>query len=472
MKNKFSTLLLFIFFISFISVHNTSAQQYDYSRFRFPDVKVKGLNSTVNLNGNMFDYKNKPLDFNTGSINYSLNGSYFLFTNTNVQQKTDRVYFNHSFDYNKYFPNAIILNQDKTLKSRNAQFSISKQQVNRKYSNTEGAMFGIQNKFFEFDHNIRASYRDTYNKSEQFEYKQNTYNVFATLPVKIGYGRIEPMNDLFLAQFLMDDLLNSGLITSNFAEDQLFELAQLMSSVRNQRVFDFRRANIYQLTEIAGWLEKNNIPQNIKTFTTLSDNWQYAFENTRNHGKRISLGLVPWVDYTSFNYSNSSDIKETNYGVGLQAEYNVSKAVSQFVQRDLYFGVAQHYQNTKDNRQTNITNLQAAFSYGYHPNSRTTIALTPSVDYYLLDFKDHAADLKLNVSASYFINNRARINFNFGIGYNVSTTDTFFDRRFPSYFSTDNALPGSLIPLYSGSGFDGGNRFQIFGNITFNYAFF
>ncbi|MBK7808536.1 MAG: hypothetical protein IPJ51_19945 [Saprospiraceae bacterium] len=55
--------------------------------------------------------------------------------------------------------------------------------------------------------------------------------------------------------------------------------------------------------------------------------------------------------------------------------------------------------------------------------------------------------------------------------YNVSTTDTFFDRRFPSYFSTDNALPGSLIPLYSGSGFDGGNRFQIFGNITFNYAF-
>ncbi len=116
----------------------TYSQQYDYSKFRFPDVKVKGLNSTVNLNGNMFDYKNKPLEFNTGSINYSLNGSYFLFTNTNVQQKTDRVFFNHSFDYDKYFPNAIIFNQDKTLKSRNTQFSISKQQVNRKYSNTDG----------------------------------------------------------------------------------------------------------------------------------------------------------------------------------------------------------------------------------------------------------------------------------------------------------------------------------------------
>ncbi|MBK7808537.1 MAG: hypothetical protein IPJ51_19950 [Saprospiraceae bacterium] len=108
MKNKFSTLLLFIFFISFISVHNTSAQQYDYSRFRFPDVKVKGLNSTVNLNGNMFDYKNKPLDFNTGSINYSINRGVIFVYKYQCATKTDRVYFNHSFDYDKYFPNAII----------------------------------------------------------------------------------------------------------------------------------------------------------------------------------------------------------------------------------------------------------------------------------------------------------------------------------------------------------------------------
>lgn len=473
MKNKVAFILIFIFFVSFISVQNTNAQQYDYSRFRFPNVKVKGLNSTANLYGSKYSHKNtKQVDFESSQFNYSINGNYFLFTNDIVQQKLDRVYFYHSLDYNKNFPNLIINNQNRTIKSRNVQLSISKQQVNRKYSNTAGALFGIQNRFFEFDHNIELDYNNRYIKNELDENKQNSIGVFATLPVKIGYGRIEPMNDLFLAQFLMDDLLQAGLITTDFAEDQLFELAQLMSSVRNQRVFDYRRANIYQLTEISGWMEKNNIPQNIQSFTVLSDNWQYAFNNTRNHGKRTSMGLIPWVDYLQINYLNSGDYRETMYGFGLQTEYIDSKAVSQYVQRDLFFGLAQHIQRDKNIDYNYITNLQAALRYGYHPNSRTTYGITPSIDYYLFDFKDHALDLKIDFSASYFINNRARINANFGVGYNATSTDTFYNRGFPSYFSSTNTLPGSLIPISNNNGFSEGNRFQLNGGINFNYAFF
>ncbi len=472
MKNKVASILLFIFLVSFISVHNTNAQQYDYSRFRFPDVKVKGLNGTANLYGNLFNYNNEQMDLKTNQFNYSINGNYFLFTNNIDQQKTERIYFYHSLDFNKNFPNLIINNQNRTIKSRNVQLSISKQQVNRKYSNTDGALFGIQNRFFEFDHNIELDYNNRYTKNELDENKQNSIGVFATLPVKIGYGRIEPMNDLFLAQFLMDDLLQAGLITTDFAEDQLFELAQLMSSVRNQRVFDYRRANIYQLTEISGWMEKNNIPQNIQSFTVLTDNWQFAFENTRNHGKRLSLGLIPGIDYLQINDINSGDSRETNYGIGLQSEYNNAIAVSQFVQRDLFFGLAQYFQNDKNVEYSNITNLKAAIRYGYHPNSRSTYAITPSIDYNLFDYKDSAVDLNLNFSANYFINNRARINGSFSIGYNASETDTFLNQRFPSYFLSANTWPGNLIPVYGYNLFGVVNEFQLYGGINFYYAFF
>ena len=472
MKNKVAFIFLSIFYISVIFVHTSYSQQYDYSRFRFPDVKVKGLNSTANLYGHLFKYNNEQMDFKTNQFNYSLNGNYFLFTNNSVQQKTDRVYFYHSLDYNKNIYNLIINNQNRTTKSRNVQFLISKQQVNRKYSNTDGALFGIRNRFFEFDHNIQLDYNHRYAKNELDENKQNSIGVFATMPVKIGYGRIEPMNDLFLAQFLMDDLLQAGLITTYFTEDQLFELAQLMSSVRNQRVFDFRRANIYQLTEIAGWMEKNNIPQNIRSFTVLTDNWQYAFNNTRNHGKRISLGLIPGIDYLQINDINSEDSRETNYGIGLQSEYNEAKAVSQFIHRDIFFGLAQYFQSDKNIEYSNITNLQAAMKYGYHPNSRSTYGITPSIDYHLFDYQDHDVDLNLNFSASYFINNRARINANFSIGYNASETDTFLIQRFPSYFSSTHTWPGNLISVYNSNLFGDINRFQLSGGINFNYAFF
>lgn len=56
------------------------------------------------------------------------------------------------------------------------------------------------------------------------------------------------MQQVFNAQFLMDDLLEQGLINEKFTEEELYELAGIMSKVLNTRVFDFRRSRIYQLT--------------------------------------------------------------------------------------------------------------------------------------------------------------------------------------------------------------------------------
>ena len=44
----------------------------------------------------------------------------------------------------------------------------------------------------------------------------------------------------------MDDLLEQGLINEKFTEEELYELAGIMSKVNTR--FDFRRSRIYQLT--------------------------------------------------------------------------------------------------------------------------------------------------------------------------------------------------------------------------------
>lgn len=83
----------------------------------------------------------------------------------------------------------------------------------------------------------------------------------------------------------MNDLLEAGILKAKFSESDLYELAALMANVKNQRVFDFRRATIYQLTELTNWLNSKGIEQNIKTFTILNDNWTGNFAAQRLNGK-------------------------------------------------------------------------------------------------------------------------------------------------------------------------------------------
>ncbi|MBC7885560.1 MAG: hypothetical protein H7X99_08800 [Saprospiraceae bacterium] len=450
---------------------NVYGQSYDYSKFRFPEVKVKGLNGAAYLYGSAITNKNSNYGYNSGSLNYSIYGNYFRFINDKENQKLDRFNLNHTLYYDKN-PSFILQNQEKEIKERNLNIELIKEMVWRKYSNNGIEFLGVGNSFIEMDYNVGVYFSDNFYKSDINDYYQQSLELNTTIPFKFGFGRIEPMDDVFLAQFLMDDLMEAGLIVERLSEEKLFELAQLMSFVRNQRVFDFRKARVFRLTEIAGWLEKNGIPQNIKSFTVMNDNWQSAFLNTRSHGKRISLGLIPWVDYTWNKYNNQNGLDNTNLGIGIQAEYYNSKAKNQYSQSDVTLSFIQNYQDIQYIEYHFVSNLFAGYRYSYNPNSRTTYSIEPSLDYYLLEFKDQALNLNVKLSANYFINNRARITTFLGTGFSRAKDD-FVNviRRYPFNANFITELQELRNPLNTNV-FIHGNQFSLFGNLSFNYAFF
>lgn len=127
-----------------------------------------------------------------------------------------------------------------------------KRQINRKYIHNNASFLGLKGKFFELNHELRYTFID----SEKYR----SHDGLVSVPLAYGFGRLEPMQQVFNAQFLMDDLLEQGLINEKFTEEELYELAGIMSKVLNTRVFDFRRSRIYQLTELSNWLESKGVP--------------------------------------------------------------------------------------------------------------------------------------------------------------------------------------------------------------------
>ncbi|MBK8886533.1 MAG: hypothetical protein IPN46_08260 [Saprospiraceae bacterium] len=454
--------LLALVVITMQFCHLDAQTLYEYSKFRFPEVKVKGLTGTAFLGGNDNSLRFISLSSLSNQFNYNIRGSYFMFENTSTKQKIDNWSLINYFDRSWSDKNVL---QPRTL---DQQFFVqaSKSQINRKYSKLDFEKYGFRQKFSEVNHILRISYSKLIEKNDNFDSNTNYTSAFASLPIKMGYGRIEPMTDVFLAQFLMDDLLAAGVISQKFTEDELFDLAQTMGKIKNVRVFDYRRANIYQLTELSRWMERNDIPQNIQSFTILNDNWQSASIFQRQHGKRISLGVVPWTEYSKIN--NLDD--KVYYGAGLELDYFIAKPLSQYSQSD--FNINLSYDFQADNLE-DIARLSTGYKYSYNPNSRTTYAISPSANLLFTSFDDIAFSLSLPVSFSYFINNRSRISGNFGIRYYHHNDNLFYSPiRIENTFYTSNNFDFHGLNQLENLNIFSGKQLRLYGNLSFNYAFF
>lgn len=454
--------LLTLVVITMQFCHLDAQTLYEYKNFRFPEVKVKGLTGTAFLigNNNSFEYDN--LKSKVKQFSYNINGNYSFFENTNSKQKID------SWSLTNYFERSLSEKNLYQPHGLNQQFYIqsSKSQINRKYSHPEFERLGFRQKFTEIDHNLIVYYSKRIYEDDNFKSKTDNISAYGSLPLKMGYGRIEPMTDVFLAQFLMDDLLEAGLISEKFTEEQLFDLAQTMSRIKNVRVFDYRRANIYQLTELSRWMERNDIPQNIQSFTILNDNWTNASIFRRQHGKRISFGVEPWAEYSKINDFDSN----IYYGSGIELNYYIAKPLSQYSQSDISITLSYDFQagDLKD-----LARISTAYNYSYNPNSRTTYAISPKATVLLASLDDTYFSLNLPVSVSYFINYRSRISGFIGVRYNYNKDNLFYRP-----IRLENT--SYMINRYEFLGLDpfdnfnvlSGKQLQIYGNLSFNYAFF
>jgi hypothetical protein len=445
--------LFYITMIFTLGSANMLVGQYNYDLYKFPEVKVKGLNISFNSLGSYNKYE-LTKDYKSRNFSYDLESNYFQFLNTGKRQKTDFVSVQNRFSYAKYD----LLPIENKVKS--FYLNLNKNQINRNYFQNEASFLGLKGKFFEVNHKLTVSYSSVINSS----YTQAA----ADLSLGLGFGRLEPVSEVFDAQFLMNDLLEAGIIKSKFSESELYELAALMAKVKNQRIFDFRRATIYQLTELTNWLNSKGIDQNIKTFTILNDNWTGNFTAQRLNGKRLSFSISPWAQKNWDKRNNVNWESELNRGALASVTYVNAKNKSLFFGTETSLRLSHGFNNA--HQADNVTTLSGSYGLIFNPNSRTTISASPTISLATQTFSQHAAQLSLPLNFNYFINNRSRISGFLDLKW-LTNDRVIFERpsgvnEFNPNFRSEVYTPLNSIQPYEGS------RFTFNAGLKFTYTLF
>lgn len=451
---------LCVLMISLLSLSQLQAQdggiQYQYKDFRFPNIDRKALEGSLSLtNGGSLSVVYLP-ETNAESRGSSFSNNLFLFysrfRNLEKIQALETLTFNQSFSRNRSLNNSI--NNPTNLVSGNFRLLPQFQSEYRYYH--------VPNRFMGYKMNVVTDLGHAFNRNRitQMNSRDSRLAIDVAPGFIFGWGRLEPISDVFLAKFMVDDMKDAGILNQDLTQEELFELGSTMAFVRNQRIFDFRRLRMYELTEIDKWFSQSGLVSNqdFRYFTVLNDNWLYAFRNTRFSGRRTTIGLTPLVQWTD-QLGDGSSPKAT-LGLELSADYQIHKPISQYWQSvfEISGGALFACPGCGDNFPFVISPFASVGQYyGWFPNSRTRVSASGSIVYtpsFQVDqevlYAENNVMARIGLSADYFVNFQCRINAT--INYNSS----FLDRR--------NELNSSFDVRRSTNGFQS--------NLTFSYAFF
>ena len=138
------------------------------------------------------------------------------------------------------------------------------------------------------------------------------------------------MTDAVSAHFLLQDLQQK--LNTVYTPNQLKEVAQGITTIRNRRYLDTRFGQIDQLTMLDSVLKANGLKQTsdneITYFTTLNDNWRFAERQGRGTGRRITRLLTLqgtiYSAFDRFKNSNQSIQSESDF-----SQYSKTRANTQ-----------------------------------------------------------------------------------------------------------------------------------------------
>jgi hypothetical protein len=122
----------------------------------------------------------------------------------------------------------------------------------------------------------------------------------AKIPLGLGLGRQDIMQDAQVAHWLMKKLSEANNLKQPITDDQLLALTQLVSKQLNQRRLNRLAKKDLEMAEIINWLEQNDLitkgtvnPESIYAIM------KYSWQPTRMMGSRLGLELNPVVGYSS-----------------------------------------------------------------------------------------------------------------------------------------------------------------------------
>lgn len=323
--------VLALFQFTFVSAQ---VETFKLSDYKLTDINYRSWDNTLNYNGNqnkLFarvadtvltkDYYNR-LDY-TGNIT--------LYQNSRPKQRRTNIglYFSGFRQGNEY-----------TKRSESKyyfwQTSVQLSDMHRFY-HAKNIFFEVEPKF---SYNFYQDYRyseDAFAKTES-RTSNNRHIYSVGVPVKVGQGRLERVEDARQAVYLLQQLKKRGRLRTEVSHEKILELTAFVSKLRNKRFFDFRLQRIYQLEQLDSFFIANDIlsKHDAKYFAATMDYWMYGGGPVRSSGKRFSMAFYPifgqsFGNYTQYGTSLSTKTEYDNRMFQLFAgpEYRWEKVINQ-----------------------------------------------------------------------------------------------------------------------------------------------
>lgn len=426
----------FIVFLCFATILSISAQssptKYHFKEFKLPEINRRALDIKPNLSGALIRnlLSGKDLLSSSSKITQNIGLQYSYFHNSKRKQIFHNLYIGQSY-------NAI--NQ---LSDFHSSFNprINRQFGSNLYHSAVNRYYFTSRHFSEINWDVQGSFFDrrTLTSAASLITQTNTYFYSISVPLKTGIGRVEPVQDVFSAAFMAEDMLQVGVLDSPMEQEELFELGRVMADARNLRIFDARKKRMYELSQLDNWFKDIGKAKvdNILYYNTMADNWLFAFSGVRYSGRRISTSVTPGFQYFG-NEGNAPNTRLSFSGAFLleqflplsrtwQLDYSINAGISRnFVSVDVY------------SEYRFFTPFMAAqLELGCFPNSRTSIHFNARVagEFYGAYPSILQTFASFHASGNIFLNYRTRL---------------YADVHWDYYRTSDNAIyqhPRAFLP--------------------------
>jgi hypothetical protein len=401
--------------ICMLSGISLAQEQFRLSDYKNPDYRWQRLDLGFALGGNNSFYKQKyeggiTSKTNVNNFNSGLDIDYYATKNSEFYQGYQDFWLVGDVSSNWNSVRNVTDDLGFDQKSNNQNINLGAQTVNRFYDKRK--------RFAEIDFYLGSGLYNSVVKNsadqEELPYLNKSthyeYRLSASLPLLIGKGRIEDVQDARLAVYILDDLTKSGDLKRVPTREEILAFSRFITQTKNQRFFDSRIRKIAEITAIDSFLTVLDLKaqSDASYFTLLNDNWDNANGPVRRTGSRFSIGLVPDIDLffigsknyyrDTFNnpdviesYTNKNNTRSDSWGLDFVAKYAWEKPASLYwqhtVNADLAYSL--YYKQViskiydmdiltyEQKSRLNSPNLklQLGYAIGFYPNSRTNIRL-------------------------------------------------------------------------------------------------
>ncbi len=449
MKQTFISGFILCFFLAVLSF-NTSAQEYKYdlNKYYTPDIVRNKLDLNFNTNGNFensisnYNLPASKIDSTSNSQLYgNIYSSFQTITNTRKRltdlRLSGRLY--GSLSSNTDNRDSIHINNN----SASERVEI--------YTNYSNRLYNSHNQFLQFGGSVNlyngASNNNREYNSIQIKTSSSPLLISTSLTIAVGIGRIESVEDARQAIYLLDVLSKKGVLTRHLTDDEIFRLAQQISSVKNKRFLDSRLHLMDEIATVDSFFVNNNLlnKSDAVYFTNLYDIWQNGANFARNSGQEFTVLFRPTFDsnnnknqYNYFNPDSTSWNRSINNSIGgnFAFMYRYEKISNLNWQHSIQadFWAISGFGNTLYSNSNNdlftpsksfgsTLNLNGRYSIGYYPNTRTNVVAGISQSFQKAFSKDYVSDIfestdwnrsfysitELSCSANYYFSPQLRL---------------------------------------------------------------